>query len=129
MASSFILFTPEQKGILGNLDEDGVVTFAIAAGEGASIRGTEMFNRMMQHFGDEVRAIHGVWRKYYPDRISTNVDKVNELTTMGIPLEEAIRHAWTTTRAFKLGFTRAKVIGDTEGVPGAFSKIDVLIER
>lgn len=125
----FVLLTPEGKGILANLDDAGVLTFAIDAGEGSSVRGTEMFNRMMQHFGAGVRAIRGVWRKGPSGRPSTNIDKVNELTAAGMTLEEAVSHAWTVTRARKLGFLQVRVLGIPVGTPGKYTEIDVLIEK
>lgn len=88
-----------------------------------------MFNRMMRDFGVDVRAIHGVWRKSPSGRPSTNIDKVNELTASGMALMDAIQHAWTVTRARKLGFTQVCVIGQPEGSADAYTKIDVLIER
>lgn len=126
---SFTLITPESKGILATLDSQGVVTFAIAAGEGSSIRGTELFNRMMQFFGEGVKAIHGVWRKGPHSEVSTNIDKVNQLTARGMSLEEAVMFTWTVTRAKKWGFDQVHVLGLTEGIPGAYTKIDVLIEK
>ena len=123
-----MLLTPEGRGIYGNLDDVGIVTFAIHAGEGSSIRGTELFNRMMQHFGAEVRAIQGVWRKGPSGEPSANIDKVNDLTRTGMRLEEAIAHAWTVTRARKLGFLKLRVLGVPVGAPGAYTEIDVLIE-
>jgi hypothetical protein len=125
----FELFTPEGKAILAYLDEAGVITFAIQAGEGSSIRGTEMFNRMMQHFGTNVRAIQGVWLKSSTGHPSTNIDKVNELTAAGMTLEEAVTHTWTATRANKWGFHKVNLLRPPEGAPGAFTKINVLIEK
>ena len=124
-----MLLTSEGKGILASLDDAGVVTFAVEAGESSSIRGTELFNRMMQHFGAAVRAIQGVWRKGPSGRPSTNIDKVNELTAAGMTLEEAVAHAWTVTRARKLGFLQVRVLGVPVGTPGMYTEIDVLIER
>jgi hypothetical protein len=126
---SFELMTPEEKGILGSLDENGRVTFVIAAGPESSVRGTEMFNRMMGYFGDEVRCILGVWNIGQQGTPSTNIDKVNELTATGMPLEEAILHAWTVTRARKLGFDRVRVFGKPIGSTGNYTKVDVLIEK
>jgi hypothetical protein len=123
------LLTPEGKGILGELDEHGVVTFAVEAGEGSSLRGTELFNCMMRHFGDGVRAVQGVWRKGPQGKPSTNIDKVNELTGAGVPLEEAILQAWTVTRAKKLGFTRVRLLGQPEGSPGGYTRVDVVMEK
>jgi hypothetical protein len=129
MPRDFTCLTPEGKGILGHIDDTGVVTFAVEAGEGSSVRGTELFNLMMEAFGDEVRGIHGVWRKSSSGRPSVNIDKVNELTSAGLTLEEALLRCWTVTRAKKLGFTRVRVLGVPEGSPGSYTKIDVLIEK
>jgi hypothetical protein len=129
MSDTFTLLTPEGKGIIGQVDANGVLTFAVEAGPACSIRGTELFNRMMQHFGGRVQSIHGVWRKGTPNQPSTNIDKVNELTAQGMALNDAIRHAWTVTRAFKWGFTRVWVFGTPVGRPGNYSEIDVLIEK
>lgn len=110
------------KGILGYLDENGTVTFAIEAGEGSPIRGTELFDNMMLYFGDEAKAIRGVWRA------GTNLDKVNELTAQGMPLEEAVQQTWTVTRARRLGFDKV-TLALQEGQPGRYAKIDVIIEK
>ena len=110
------------KGILGYLAEDGTVAFAIQAGEGSPIRGTELFDNMMLYFGSEAKAIRGVWRS------GTNLDKVNELTAQGMPLEEAVQHAWTATRARRLGFNKVMVVLQ-EGQSGQYTKIDVRIEK
>lgn len=91
----FELFFPEGRGILGSMDGFGEVTFAIHAGEGSSIRGTEMFNRMLDAFGKAVKSIRGVWIKRTTGEASTNIDKVNELVASGMALEEAVLHAWT----------------------------------
>lgn len=96
---TFVWLTPEGKGIIGSLGENGLLTFAVEAGPTSSVRGTELFDRMMRHFGYEVRAIQGVWRKGHQGRPSTNIDKVNELTRQGMLLEDAILKAWTVTRA------------------------------
>jgi hypothetical protein len=126
---SFVVLTPEGKGIIGSLDSAGELTFAIEAGAASSVRGTALFNRMMDHFGDRIRAIRGVWRKGPSGRPSANIDKVNELTASAVPLSDAIAQAWTVTRARKRGFALVRVLGEPEGVPGAYSKIDVLIEK
>jgi hypothetical protein len=125
----YVLFTPEGKGIFGELDANGIVTFVVEAGPGSSVRGTELFNRMILHFGNAAVAIHGVWRKGRLGLPSTNIDKVNELTSNAVPLEDALQHAWTVTRAKKLGFTRVQLLGQPVGTPGAYLEIDVLIEK
>jgi hypothetical protein len=129
VAKTFSLSTPEGKGIVAVLDSNGIVTFAIDAGSSSSIRGTEMFNRMMQFFGTDAVAIQGVWRRSHFRRQSANIDKVNELTAKGMAIEDAIRQTWTVTRARKLGFTRVRLLGQPIGQPGVFDEIDVLIEK
>lgn len=125
----FELYTPEGKGIFADMDENGVVTFAIEAGTGSSIRGTEMFNRMVDHFGSALTAIHGVWVKGTLGRPSTNIDKVNELTAQGMRLEDAIHQTWTVTRAAKRGFRQVRLLGNPIGQPGGYTQVDVMIER
>lgn len=129
IVDQFDLLTPEGYGIYGELNDSGVAEFVILAGEGSSIRGTELFNRMMDHFGANATAIHGSWRKNPNGEPSTNIDKVNELTSSGVPLEEAVQHAWTVTRAKKRGYSTVNVLGVPEGMPGTYVKIDVLIEK
>src|SRR2546425_9328780 len=97
--ADFRLLLPDDHGIIGTLDEQGMLTFVVLAGKGSPISGTEMFNLMMRAFGEKVRGIRGVWRRGYQGQASINLDKVNELTASGTPLEEAITEAWTVTRA------------------------------
>ena len=129
---------PYGKGILGELTilerqsdgvRMGVVTFFIAAGPNSLVRGTELFNEMMDSFGADANVIQGTWRKPPSGDESTNIDKVNELTGQGVPIEEAIQHAWTVTRARKRGFGRAIMLGSPTGVAGAYVKIDVEMKK
>jgi hypothetical protein len=117
------------SAIYASLDENGIVSFAIEAVPGSPVRGTEMFNRMMTEFGSEVRGIVGSWRIGFQGRPSTNIDKVNELTGSGVSLDEAIKHAWTVTRAAKWGFTKLYVVGLPEGGPGHYVRLEVLVEK
>ena len=117
----------KKAAIFGEVDDDGVLTFAIRVAEVSPIRGWEMFRRMMLAFGDEVKCIEAVWRKNLEP--STNIDRVNELTATGMTLDDAIQQAWTVRQARIAGFSNASVVGMPEGTSGAFTKIDVLIER
>jgi hypothetical protein len=127
--ADFRLLLPDDRGILASLDEQGILTFVVLAGEGSPIRGTEMFDLMMRAFGEQVRGIRGVWRRGFKGRASVNLDKVNQLTAEGMLLDEAIKYTWTATRAERWGFGRVILIGEPEGLPGAYTKIDVLIEE
>ena len=118
---------PSKKAaISGELSEDGIVTFAVYAASDSPIHGTELFRRMMTAFGPDAVAIQGAWFKGIGPSI--NIDEVNKWTATGMPLEDAILKAWTVTRATKLGFGKVKVLS-FQGIPGAYSKIEVLIEK
>ena len=116
----------KKAAIFGEVNDDGVVTFAIRVAEDSPIRGSEM-RRMLLAFGDEAKSIFAVWRKYQEP--SSNIDRVNELTTAGMSLDDAVQQTWTVLQAKKAGCSMASVLGMPEGTIGAFSKIDVLIER
>ena len=118
---------PSKKAaVYGEVDDQGVVTFAIQAASDSPVRGTELFRRMMLAFGADAKAIHGIWRK--GNLPSINIDEVNKLTGQGLQLAEAVLRTWTVTRASKLGFVKVRIINQ-EGLPGSYRKIDVLIEK
>jgi hypothetical protein len=78
---------------------------------------------MMQHFSGNAK---GVWGKWVS---GTNLEKVNELTAQGVPLEEAITRTWTANRAREFGFDNATIVGEPVGVPGAYTNITVKFTR
>jgi hypothetical protein len=120
--ADFELFVRENKGILANLDQEGLVEFKINT-EGSGVRGTDLFRQMMQHFGDNAK---GVWGKWVS---GTNLNTVNELTAQGIPLEEAVARTWTANRARDFGFGKATIVGEPVGMPGAYTNITVRFTR
>lgn len=125
----FKLLLPEGSGIIGSVDEQEILSFVVIVREGAPIRGTEMFDLMMRAFGSSMRAIAGVWRRGFQGQKSANLDRVNELTAAGVTLESAACQTWTATRAARWGYTKVSVVGTPIGLPGNYSKIDVLIEK
>jgi hypothetical protein len=127
--AEFRMLLPDGQGILGSVDDSGELTFVVLAGTGSPIRGTEMFDLMMRAFGDRVHTILGIWRRGFHDHPSVNLDKVNELTVAGFPLEDAIEHTWTVKRAKQWGFTRVRVISGPIGRAGDYVKMDVLMEK
>lgn len=100
------------KGIYATIGEDGFVEFKINT-EGTGVRGTDLFNRMMQAFGGRVRGIRGMWPG------GSNLKMVNELTAQGLSLTEAVTRTWTAHRARDFGFGKAMIHGEPIGVPGA----------
>jgi hypothetical protein len=128
MAESKLLL-PDGHGTIATLDRQGFLEFVVFAGDESPIRGTEMFDLVIRSFGAAIRGIKGVWRTGFQGQASVNLDKGNELAAQGIPLDEAVLQAWTVTRAKRWGFSRVTVLGPPKGMPGAYSKIDVLIEK
>ena len=125
----FRLFLPDDLGcVIGCLDENGVLTFAIFAKAQSPIRGTALFDLMLRAFGGRVRAIEGVWRRGNDGSPSVNMDKVNEKTVDGMSLMDAIQETWTFTRASRWGFSKVTVVG-IAGTPGHYTMIDVLLEK
>ena len=119
--ADFELWVQQNKGIIARLDEEGLVDFKINT-EGSGVRGTDVFKRMMQHFGDKPNGVWGKWVR------GTNLDKVNQLTAQGVPLEEAVTHAWTANRARDFGFGKASII-KAEGSPGVYTNIELKFTR
>ena len=127
--AEFRLFLPDDVGgIIGSVDDSGVLTFIIAVKPESPIRGTELFDLMLRAFGDRLRAVFGVWRRGFAGSASVNLDRVNERTAAGVSLMDAVRETWTYTRAARWGFTRITLVG-VEGTPGNYAKIDVLLEK
>ncbi len=127
--AEFRLFLPEDVGgILGSMDDEGVVAFVVFAKAESPIRGTELFDLMLRAFGGRIRAVLGVWRRGFAGSPSVNLDKVNERTAAGVPLMDAVRETWTCTRAARWGFTKVTLV-NVEGTPGSYSKIDVRLEN
>ncbi|QRN93038.1 hypothetical protein JRI60_27950 [Archangium violaceum] len=121
-AEDFVFTIPGTKyGILGAIDEKGVVEMVIEAGKESPVRGSDMFFKMMNHFGPKVKAVRGKW--VYGD----NLAKVNELTAKGVPLEEAVKQAWTGRRAAEYEFTKP-TLEKIEGEMGAYTNIEVRFE-
>ena len=120
--ADFSRFPLENKGILGNLDKDGIVEFKINT-EGSGIRGTDLFKQMMEHFGGHAKGVKGKWVS------GTNLDKVNELTANGVPLEVAITKTWTANRARDAGFGNATLVKPATGLPGAYTDIEVVFTK
>lgn len=56
-SEEFVWLVGAGKGILASLSDGGIVSFAIEAGEGSPVKGTDMFARMMAQFGERVTGI------------------------------------------------------------------------
>ncbi|MCP4353932.1 MAG: hypothetical protein GY795_51455 [Desulfobacterales bacterium] len=110
------------KGIYATLDKNGIADFMIEAGKDSPVRGKEMFRRMVEYYGDNLKAVAGNWT--YGD----NLAAVNKLTESGVPLEKAVIETWTGYQASKYGFAKA-VIETVEGTAGKYIKLRVLFTK
>jgi hypothetical protein len=112
----------------GFVTDDGTLFFVIGTPETNSpVKGSEMFDRMMQHFGDKVKRIQGEWYGVdlsNPDKRS-NIHTVNMLIRdKGMEPEEAAMLNFTGKMAERNGFTEVKIL-DHDGAPGYYTSIKV----
>lgn len=114
------------KGILAELDDAGIVNFKINT-SGTTTPGHSLFSQMMSHFGSQVKGIRGTWVSPAKGAANKNLGRVNELTAQGMPLEEAVRSAWTAEQAARHGFTKIKVGPGTTGTAGNYTCVEVII--
>lgn len=113
------------KGILAEVDSDGVFNFKVNA-VGAEIRGTEMFDMTLAHFGKRVKAVRGAWEK------GDNLAMINKLVSEDWMLEDAVLETWTAHRAADYGFTKARVVQvkfSENPSKGKYSRVEVIFER
>ena len=112
----------DKSVLYSSISDTGVVDFAVEAAQDSSVRGYEMFNKMIEYYGNKVTAVGGNWT--YGD----NLAKVNELTRAGMSLNEAVLKTWTGTQSAIYGFTNA-VITEVIGNPGSYTTVRVLFTK
>jgi hypothetical protein len=107
--------------------EDGVLHTAIEATGPGRIRGSELFNRAVDHFGrDSIHGVAGSWT--YGGNLAT----FNRLTGASISAAQAARGTFTGIMAGRLGFTTVDIValqGDAFlriGFGRAFTRVEVL---
>src|SRR5262249_22316426 len=115
-----------QKGILGSLNEEGVLDLAIEAAPNITPRGKDMFAAAMKNLGPEVTAIRTSWGTYMPDNLNT----FNRLLQEGKTFEEAARGTFTGTMAKRYGYSKVEVDLDKfECSFGKYTKASVIFRR
>jgi hypothetical protein len=87
----------------------------------AALKGREQFRNIVNFFRGGFSAIKGNWQ------FGTNLDKVNELTARGIPLEEAAAQTWSAEQARGFGFEKVRIL-EAVGRPGNYTTVKVLFE-
>ena len=87
-----------------------------------------MFAKMMEHYGNRTKGLLGSWTNKEIASNNKNLGKINELTAQGMPLEEAIHHAWTAEQLVPYNMTKAE-IKLAEGIPGKYTTLYVLFTK
>ncbi len=113
------------SGLAAQLDEKGTFTFAIEnfPQEGSVLRGKQMFDEALAHFGDRVQAVQGAWV------FGDNLARFNHAVDGGASLVAAAKQTWTGQQAARHGFTRVRI---DEAIPltdGGFRKVYVTFRR
>lgn len=112
--------------------KDGVIEFDIMStknhpGEiNYGLRGENLFNKMMDFYGNDTKGIYGRWVNPEKSAKNKNLGRVNELTAAGMKLEDAVYKTWTADVAKTRGFTTVNVV-DSKGSAGKYTAIDVWI--
>jgi len=107
--------------IAAELDKNGDLTLLVNRNEGSPLRGSEMFDKVMNHFGDRVNSITGNF-------IDDNRETFNRLTAAGADDTTAALGTWTGKQASRYGFTSVGSVL-TRGGRGAYSKIEATFLR
>ncbi|GAA5120705.1 hypothetical protein JIN84_05920 [Luteolibacter yonseiensis] len=123
-----VAFSPSINGML---TENGTLIFGIKTPEKDSpVRGADMFNRMITHFGDRVKSIQGQWYEYdseNPDRRS-NLYTFNKFIKEGKIPEEAALLTFTGKMAGRNGFKDVKIL-ESRGKKGEYTRVKVEFKK
>ena len=82
----------------------------------------------MDHFGDNAKGFLGVWVNKEKAANNKNLGAINKLTAQGMPLEEAVHHAWSAKQLVPYKMTKAE-IKIADGTPGNYTRLYVLFTR
>ncbi|MER5635621.1 Hint domain-containing protein [Kitasatospora sp. NPDC002227] len=103
---------------IGLLDaRTGTLTLGMDRLEGSTISGKQMFQMVMDHFGDKVEIIQGNWS--YGD----NLAAFNKLIAEGMPEKTAARATWTGQRAADYGYTSVRISRAEPAAEGGYARV------
>ncbi|MFF2396804.1 RHS repeat-associated core domain-containing protein [Nocardia sp. NPDC058114] len=123
--SYYISHDESGSGLHALLDENGTLTLMVENHPelGSPLRGRQMFDEVMNHFGDRVQQVQGNW--VYGD----NLAKFNSALENGATLNQAARETWTAQQAARYGFTRARIDQAVPELGGGYSSVSVTYRR
>ncbi len=109
--------------VFSDFSVPGVLELSIKAQAGAAVRGKTMFDAAIAAHGrNKIDAILGTWVD------GDNLARVNELTSRGMPLPEAVTKTWTARQAQRHGFTQSEVVKEV-GEAGRYEAVVVEFRR
>ncbi|GAA2135578.1 hypothetical protein GCM10009760_14270 [Kitasatospora kazusensis] len=109
---------------IGILDAwTGKLTLGMDRLDGSTISGKQMFQMVMEHFGDRVEMIQGNWS--YGD----NLAAFNKLIAEGMPEKTAARATWTGLRAADYGFTSVRISRAVPAADGGYAAVSADFRR
>nr|BFD93728.1 hypothetical protein KitaXyl93_50880 [Kitasatospora sp. Xyl93] len=111
--------------MIADLDGKGILTMMMHNNpdKGSPLRGKEMFDEVMGHFGDRVQGVQGIW--VYGD----NLGGFNDAVRGGASLVAAAKGTWTGRQAARYGFTRAKIDEAVPRLDGDFQHVLATFRR
>ena len=122
-----IIHPSGNTGLLSTIDANGIIDFKINA-VGSPQRGGEMFDMMMQHYGDDAKGVRGTWVSKDSSANNKNLGRVNKSTAGGACVEDAAKETWTANQAARHGFTQTQVLS-TRGTPGNYDMVSALFTK
>ncbi|MEV5887571.1 RICIN domain-containing protein [Streptomyces sp. NPDC052020] len=113
---------PSGRGIVADMDDNGLVSFVINAGADTP-RGGEMFNAALAHFGDEVKGVKAYWQD--GGALSDNLNSFNAAVQGGASLKEAALATFTGKMSSRAGFSTVEIT-ELRGMPGAYTNVGAI---
>jgi hypothetical protein len=122
--------------ILGSIRSVGgerVLSFIVVAelpgGLRGSLRGSDFFDAMMTHFGNNVDVIQAEWSDNDP-KLKSNLDAFNAATAAGDTLEVAVTKTPTGKYALRKAFTKIQIDRALPiGANGRYNDLSVFFRR
>ncbi|WP_238432061.1 RICIN domain-containing protein [Streptomyces cavernae] len=112
-------------GVMGSIDNDGILNLLVLAEEGLTPTGSEMIADVMAKIGGNAKGIRGTWLG--GGDMKDNLDSFNAgIQSLMLSHEEAARLTFTGKMAAKYGFNGEIDIVKLVGTPGNYTKVEVV---
>jgi hypothetical protein len=115
----------KSHGVMGSIDNDGILNLVVLAKEGVTPTGSEMIADVMEKIGGNAKAIRGTWLG--GGDMKDNLDSFNAgIQSLMLTEKEAARRTFTGKMAAKYGFNGEIDIVTRVGTPGNYTKVEVV---